>query len=77
MAAPRKQAVSIPQRVTAELIRNGGHMASDQAVNHLPDRQRGQHLTEKGNWIASSVAWVAVIAMCVAVIWVLLYTPAY
>jgi hypothetical protein len=52
-------------------------MASEQAVNNLPDRQRSQRLTEIGSWIASGVAWVAVIVMCWAVIWVLLYTPAY
>jgi hypothetical protein len=52
-------------------------MASEQAVNHLPDRHRSQRLTEIGNWIASVVACVAMIVMCGSVIWVLLYTPAY
>lgn len=52
-------------------------MASEQTVNRLPDRARNQRLTELGNWAACSVVWAAIISMCGAVVWVLLYTPAH
>ncbi len=52
-------------------------MASEQAVNRLHDRKRSQRLSKMGSWVGPGVGWIAVIAMCGAVVWVLLYTPAY
>lgn len=52
-------------------------MASEQAVNRLHDGKRGKCLSKMGSWVAPGVGWIAVIAMCGAVVWVLLYTPAY
>lgn len=49
-------------------------MTSMEIANLTRDGPRSKRLATLGDWAAPAIAWAAMMVMCLAVIWVLLYT---
>jgi hypothetical protein len=49
-------------------------MTSTGAINRARELPRNKRVAEVGDWAASAIAWAAMMVMCLAIVWVLLYT---